>query len=111
MATPSSILASRIPWTEEPGGLLSIGMHRVGHGCSDLACMHALEKEMATISSVLAWRTPGTEEPGGCRLWGHTELDPTEVTWQQQQHSKYLESNLRLNRATFKYIGTQTFRG
>ena len=41
---------------------------------------HALEKEMATHSSVLAWRIPGTEEPGGCCLWGHTELDMTEVT-------------------------------
>ena len=39
-----------------------------------------LEKAMATHSSVLAWRIPGTVEPGGCRLWGHTELDTTEVT-------------------------------
>ena len=31
MATYSSILAWRIPWTEEPGGLQSIGSHRVGH--------------------------------------------------------------------------------
>ena len=46
------------------GGLRSIGPHRVGHDCSDLACMHALEKEMTTHSSVLAWRIPGTEEPG-----------------------------------------------
>ena len=30
IATHSSILASRIPWTEEPGGLQSIGLHRVG---------------------------------------------------------------------------------
>ena len=30
-ATHSSILAWRIPWTEEPDGLLSIGLHRVGH--------------------------------------------------------------------------------
>ena len=37
MATYSSILAWRIPWTEEPGGLLSIGLHRVGHDWSDLA--------------------------------------------------------------------------
>ena len=29
MATHSSVLAWRIPWTEEPGGLLSIGSHRV----------------------------------------------------------------------------------
>ena len=39
---------------------------------------------MATHSSVLAWRIPGTGEPGGCRLWGHTESDTTEATWQQQ---------------------------
>ena len=31
MATHSSILAWRIPWTEEPGGLQSIESHRVGH--------------------------------------------------------------------------------
>ena len=31
MATHSSILAWRIPWTEEPGGLKSIGSQRVGH--------------------------------------------------------------------------------
>ena len=30
MATHSSILAWRIPWTEEPGGLPSTGSHRVG---------------------------------------------------------------------------------
>ena len=31
MATDSSILAWRIPWTEEPGGLQSMGSQRVGH--------------------------------------------------------------------------------
>ena len=31
MATHTSILAWKIPWTEEPGGLQSIGLHRVGH--------------------------------------------------------------------------------
>ena len=31
MAAHSSILAWRIPWTEEPGGLLFIGSHRVTH--------------------------------------------------------------------------------
>ena len=31
MATHSSILAWRIPWMEEPGGLQSIGLKRVGH--------------------------------------------------------------------------------
>ena len=40
MATHSSTLAWRIPWTEEPGGLQSIGSHRVGHNWSNLACPH-----------------------------------------------------------------------
>ena len=31
MVTHSSILAWRIPWTEEPAGLQSMGSHRVGH--------------------------------------------------------------------------------
>ena len=31
MATHSSILGWRIPWTEEPGGLQSMGLQRVGH--------------------------------------------------------------------------------
>ena len=31
MATHSNTLAWRIPWTEEPGGLQSMGSHRVGH--------------------------------------------------------------------------------
>ena len=37
MATHFSILAWKIPGTEEPGGLLSMGSHRVGHDRSDLA--------------------------------------------------------------------------
>ena len=37
MTTHSSVLACRIPGTGEPGGLLSIGSHRVGHDWSDLA--------------------------------------------------------------------------
>ena len=34
MATHSSILAWRIPQTEEPGGLQSVGSHRIGHNCT-----------------------------------------------------------------------------
>ena len=33
MAAHSSILAWEIPWTEEPGGLQSMGSQRVGHDC------------------------------------------------------------------------------
>ena len=38
MATHSSILAWRIPWTEEPAGLQSTGSQEVRHDWSDLAC-------------------------------------------------------------------------
>ena len=41
MATHSSILAWRIPWTEEPGGLQSIGSQSIRHDRSSLACTHA----------------------------------------------------------------------
>ena len=42
MATHSSILAWRIPWTEEPEELLSIGSQRVRHNWSNLPFMHSL---------------------------------------------------------------------
>ena len=41
MAAHSSILAWRIPWTEEPGGLQSTGSHRVRHDWSHFVFMHA----------------------------------------------------------------------
>ena len=40
VATHSSILAWRIPGVEEPGGLPSMGSHRVGHDRSDLAAAY-----------------------------------------------------------------------
>ena len=82
MATHSSTLAWKIPWTEQPGRLQSMGsLSRTR--LSDFTFtfrLHALEKEMATHSSVLAWRIPGTGSLVGCRLWGHTESDTTAVT-------------------------------
>ena len=49
MATHSSILAWRIPWTEEPGGLQSIGLQRVRHHCSKLACKHVSHIQIKEI--------------------------------------------------------------
>ena len=46
MATHSSILAWRIPGAEEPGGLPSVGSHRVRHDCSDLAAAALQVKNM-----------------------------------------------------------------
>ena len=41
MATHSSVLTWRIPGTGEPGGLPSMGLHRVGHNWSNLAAVAA----------------------------------------------------------------------
>ena len=67
MAPHSSTFAWKIPRTEEPGRLQSLGSLSWTR-LSDFTFtfhFHALEKEMATYSSVLAWRIPGMGEPGG----------------------------------------------
>ena len=46
MATHSSVLAWRIPGMGEPGGLLSMGSHRVGHDLSDLAAAAAARQNL-----------------------------------------------------------------
>ena len=71
MAPHSSTLAWKIPWTEEPGRLQSMGSLRVGYNWATLTFhFHTLEKDMATHSSILAWRIPGTGEPGGLPSMG-----------------------------------------
>uniref|UniRef100_A0AC11EIM3 Uncharacterized protein n=3 Tax=Ovis aries TaxID=9940 RepID=A0AC11EIM3_SHEEP len=65
MAPHSSTLAWKIPWTEEPGRLQSMGSLSWTR-LSDFTFtfhFHALEKEMATHSSILAERIPGMGEP------------------------------------------------
>ena len=73
MAPHSSTLAWKIPWTEEPVRLQSMGVAKSWTRLRDFTfTFHfpALEKEMATHSSVLAWRIPGTGEPGGLPSMG-----------------------------------------
>ena len=76
MATHSSVLAWRILGTGEPGGLPSVGSHRVGHDCSNLVAAAAaaagfdLEKAMASHSSTLTWKISWMEEPGRLQSMG-----------------------------------------
>ena len=55
MAPHASTLAWKIPWTAEPGGLPSMGSHRVGHDRSDLAAAAAaaLGQKPLTILTAL----------------------------------------------------------
>ena len=75
MATHSSVLAWKIPGMGEPGGLLSLGSHRVRHDWSDAAAAAAaaweeVEKAMAPYSSTLAWKIPWMKEPGRLQSMG-----------------------------------------
>ena len=82
MAPHSSTLAWKIPWTEEPGGLQSMGSQSRTR-LSDFIFtfhFHALEKEMATHSVLLPGESQGRGSLVGFCLWGHTESDTTEVT-------------------------------
>ena len=77
MVAHSSTLAWKIPWTEEPVRLQSMGSRRVGHEWTTSLLTfhsHALEKEMANHSSALAWKIPGTGEPGGLPSMGSQRI-------------------------------------
>jgi len=72
VAPHSNSLAWKIPWTEKPGGLQSMGSLSQTR-LRDFTFtfhFHALEEEMATHSSVLAWRIPGMGEPSGLPSMG-----------------------------------------
>ena len=56
MATHSSVLAWRIPGTEEPGGLLSMGSHRVRHDWSDLAAAAAARSPCSQKTQCGWWK-------------------------------------------------------
>ena len=68
MAPHSSTLAWKIPWTEEPGGLQSMGREESDtterlHFHFSLSCIG--EGNGNPLQCNLAWRIPGTGEPGG----------------------------------------------
>ena len=89
MAPHSSTLAWKIPWTEEPGGLQSMGSlesdttERLHFHFSLFTFMHWRRKWQPT-PAFLPGESQGRRSLVGCRLWGRIELDTTKAT--QQQH-------------------------
>ena len=83
MATHSSTLARKIPWTEEPGRLQSMGLGRVGYdwatSLSLFTFMHWRRKWQLT-PVFLPGESQGRGSLVGCCLWGPTESDTTEAT-------------------------------
>ena len=88
MAPHSSTLAWKIPWTEEPGRLQSMGSLRVEHysvtSLSLFTFLHWRRKWQPT-PVFLPGESQGWGSLVGCPLWGRTEPDMTEATQQQQQ--------------------------
>ena len=83
MAPHSSVLAWKIPRTEEPGRLQSMGPRRVRPDCttslSFFTFMHWKRKWQPT-PVFLPGESQGRRSLVGCRLWGRTESDTTEAT-------------------------------
>ena len=83
MAPHSSTLAWKIPGTEEPGRLQSMGSLRVRHdwatSLSLFTFMHWRRKWKPT-PVFLPGESQGQRSLVGCRLWGHTVSDTTEAT-------------------------------
>ena len=77
MATHSSTLAWQIPWTEEPGGLPSLGSHRVEHDWSYLAAVAAACLSFQSFKVLVVWiREISTSVQFSCSvvpdsLWAH----------------------------------------
>ena len=93
MAAHSSTLARKIPWMGEPGRLQSMGSLRVRHDWvishSLFTFMHRRRKWQPT-PVFLSGESQGQRSLVGCHLWGRTELDTTEETYQQQQQQQNL---------------------
>ena len=85
MALHFSILAWKIPWMEEPGGLQSIGhwesetTEQLHFHFSLFTLMHWRRKWQPT-PVFLPGESQGLGSLVGCHLWGHTMLDTTEAT-------------------------------
>ena len=81
MATHSSTLAWTVPWTEEPGGLQSMGSLRDRteriHFHFSLSCSGEGNGNPVQYSCL---ENPRDGSLVGCCLWGSTELDTTDMT-------------------------------
>ena len=83
MAPHSNTLAWKIPWTEEPGGLQSVGSRRVGHNWATSLSLFTFthwRRKWQPTPVFLPGESQGRGSLVGCRLQGRTESDTTEAT-------------------------------
>ena len=82
MAPHSSTLAWKVPWTEEPGGLQSMGSIGVRHdreASFSLFSFMCWRRQWQPTPVFLPGEPQGWGSLVGCHLWGRTESDTTEV--------------------------------
>ena len=83
MAPHSSTLAWKTPWTEEPGGLQSMGSMRVGQDWATSLSLFSFthwRRKWQPTPVILPRECQGQRSLMGCCLWGRTESDTTEET-------------------------------
>ena len=83
MAPHSSTLAWKIPWTEDPGRLQSMGSLGVGHDCVTSFLLFTFihwRRKWQPTRVFLPGESQGRGSLVGCHLWGRTESDTTEAT-------------------------------
>ena len=114
MAPHSSTLAWKIPWMEKSGGLQSMGSLRIRHdwvtSLSHFTFMHWSRKWQPT-PVFLPGESQGWQSLVGCRLWGRTESDMTEATWQQQQQHRVGKTAWRRERLHTSVVWPGAFHG
>ena len=82
MAPHSSTLAWKIPWVGKPGGLPSMGSHRIGHDSVpsfSLFTFTLWRRQWQPTPVFFPGESQGQGSLVGCRLWGRTESDTTEA--------------------------------
>ena len=104
MAPHSSTLAWKIPWTEEPGRLQSMGLLRVGHDWATSLSLFTFmywRRKWQLTPVFLPGESQGRRSLVSFCLWGPTESDTTEVTSQQQQQQQQQNDNSAQNGDTW----------
>ena len=107
MATHSSVLAWRIPGTGEPGGLPSMGSHRVGHDWSDLAAAAAArimraDFKMAPEEPKWSWKDGWINTQWSSIWWNIIQSGNRRKFWHTPQHEWTLKNYAEWNKSDTK---------
>ena len=106
MATHSSVLAWRIPGMGEPGGLLSMGSHRVGHDWSDLAAVAAVVLPYIDMNQPWVYMCPPSRTPLPPPSPSHPLGCSGLVHW--DAIGVFTDSDLNIRKVTWKRLGLPT---